>query len=190
MDKPKILVIDDDPGWLQELTAILNDANYEVETAPSFELARQKLPSSSYAVIIIDLELGGAIVPQTFEGFGLLDGVRFLEELPRKQGRAIVVSAYATIENVKWAFKRGAYDFIQKQSFDKAKFLTTVKEAVELWQSSRALKPQRELTTEEQKEYERVTREFLRGKPIEFDVPEDAVNPWDTQSNESNNRGS
>ncbi len=186
MSNPKVLIVDDDPAWLEELVPLFSNANYDVETAPSFDLARDKLLTTAYAAIIIDLELEPSEVPQTFEGFGLLSGIRFLEELPRRQGKAIVLSAYGGVEQMRRAFKRGAYDFIQKQEFDKDTFLDTVREAVELWKSSRDMAPQRELTPEEKKEYKRVTRQFLRGQPIQFDVPEDAVNPWAKQSQASN----
>jgi DNA-binding NtrC family response regulator len=178
-DKLKILVVDDDPEWRKELDSLLSSADYKVETASSFQLARDKLLTATYAAIIIDLELEPSEAPQTFEGFGLLDGIQFLEELPRRQGKVIVLSAYGTIEHMRQAFKRGAYDFIQKQGFDKDKFLGIVREAVEQWRSSRAGMPQRELTPEEKKEYDRVTRQFLQGQPIQFDVPDDAVNPWE-----------
>lgn len=182
MSKFKILVVDDDHAWLTELVYLLSNADYDVEAASSFDIARDKLVSTTYAVIIIDLELEVGEVPRTFEGFGLLSGNRFLQELPRRQGKAIVLSAYGEIEHMRQAFKSGAYDFIQKQEFDVDIFLDVVREAVEHWDSHCDVMPQRALTPEEDKEYMRLTRQFLRGQSIQFDVPEGAVNPWEEQS--------
>lgn len=182
MTKPKILIVDDDPGWLEELANILSNANYDVEKAGSFDLARNKLLTTTYAAIIIDLELEPSEVPRTFEGFGLLSGIRFLEELPRRQGKAIVLSVYGGIEQMRRAFKSGAYDFIHKHEFGEDTFLGIVREAVEQWMPSRAVPPQRGLTAEEKREYDRVTQQFLQGKSIQFDTPDDAVNPWSKKS--------
>lgn len=180
--RPNILIVDDDHAWLKELDDLLSNADYDVETASSFDIAREKLLSTMYAVIIIDLELEASEVPQTFEGFGLLSGIRFLQQLPRRQGKAIVLSAYGDVELMRQAFKRGAYDFIRKQDFEKDTFLDVVREAIEVGKSHRAVMPQRALTPEEDKEYRRLTRQFLRGQPVQFDVPEDAINPWEEQS--------
>ena len=188
MSNPKVLIVDDDPAWLEELVPLLNNANYDVETAHSFDLARDKLLTTGYAVIIIDLELGGSEVPQAFEGLGLLSGLQFLEEVAQRQSKAIVLSAYGTTENIRQAFKRGAYDFIDKQKIEENEFLENVREAVEQWESGRAVATQRELTPEEEKEYKRVTLQFRRGQPVQFDVPEDAVNPWAEESQVSSNR--
>jgi len=181
-DRPKILVVDDDPGWLEELDSLLGEAGYVVETAPSFEVAGAKLLTATYAAIIVDLALSKDGVSQEFEGLGLLSGLQFLERVPRRQGKAIVLSAYGSIEHIRQAFKRGAHDFMEKQHFDESRFLDTVREAVDWWKSSRILAPQRELTPAEMKEYKRITRQFLRGQSIHLDVPDDAVNPWAKQS--------
>jgi DNA-binding NtrC family response regulator len=171
--KNKILLVDDDPAWLEELVPPLSKAGYDVDTVSSFEAASEKLLDSTYPVIILDLELEGS--PQQLEGLGLLDGLKFLETIPRRQGKAIVLSAYKNIENMRQAFKRGAYDFIAKQDLSVKDFLDIVEEAAKRW---RPHQHQRELTPEQKQEYKRVTRKFLRGEPVRFDVPSEASNPW------------
>jgi DNA-binding NtrC family response regulator len=178
VNKTRVLIVDDDPAWLEELVPLLSNAGYDVETASSFDTARDKLALGVYAVTIIDLELGGNGVPQAFEGLGLLSGLQFLEEITHRPCKTVVLSAYGTNENIRQAFKRGAYDFIEKQSFDQDEFLEIVRDAEEQWHSSRPVVPPRELTPEEKKEYDRVTRRFLQGKPILFNIPDDAINPW------------
>lgn len=207
--KSTVLIVDDDPVWVEELVDILVQANYDVEVARSFEVARDKLRSKTYATIVIDLQLEPSEDPQMYEGFGLLTGIQFLESLSQGQGKAIVLSAYGTLEHREQAFKRGVYKFVSKQRFDRDEFLDIVQGAVELWTSypvmisklklspeeekqyerlvrefirEKGVQSLRDLTPEEEREFQRLTREFMRGKPIIFDVPEDAVNPWERET--------
>lgn len=184
MSRLGILIVDDDPRWREELVSLLSEANYDVEEASSLQDAYEKLLHTAYAVIIIDLDLESEETgdPRRFEGFGLLDGRSFLEELPQRQGKAIVLSAYGGIEPMRQAFKRGAYDFVLKQEVDGKRFLGLVREAAELWEPRHTEETQRDLTSEEKKEYKRVTWQFMRGKPVRYEVPSDAVNPWSARS--------
>lgn len=204
-NKPKILIVDDDQGWLDEVVHLLSSEDYDIDKASSFKTARKKLGSTRYAAIIIDLELEESEGPRTFEGFGLLSGNQFLESLPQGQGKAIVFSAYGTSKLVRQAFKHGAYDFMFKQDFDEDKFLAVVRDAVELWRSrgivgselqlrpeqeeeyerfvhqfrqSKGVQSFRDLRPVEEKEFRELARRFMRGESITFDVPDDAVNPW------------
>jgi len=179
---PKILLVDDDPTWTAELGDILRSANYTVDIVQSFNLARDRLLTTTYAVIIIDLKLEEGGSSESFEGLGLLSGLQFLEEISQEQGRAIVLSAYGSIEHIRLAFKRGAYDFVQKQEFDRDAFLDIVQEAAEPWESRHGAISPRELTPEEKETYRKMTLQFLRGRPVRFEVPKDAVNPWAKQS--------
>ena len=179
-NRPNILVVDDDPAWLERIVSTLNKDNYEIDQASSFEAATKKIRDKTYALLIIDLELNVG-KEQAYEGFGLLDGIQFLiKKTQSKQGKAIVVSAHRDVERIRQSLKRGAYDFFRKQDFDTANFLVTVREAIREWRVT----PNRELTIEEKREYERVTRKFLRGEKIQFDAPEDAINPWATLIND------
>ena len=148
-NKPKILIVDDESEWREELVALLSSADYDIEVAQSFESAREKLRSTRYAVIIVDLELEVDEGPRTFEGFGLLSGIQFLQSFPVGQGKAIVLSAYGTPELVKQAFKRGVYDFLFKQEIDRDELVRIVQEAVDLWVARPIETPERQLSPEE-----------------------------------------
>jgi DNA-binding NtrC family response regulator len=208
-NKPKILIVDDESEWREELVALLSSADYDIEVAQSFESAREKLRSTRYAVIIVDLELEVDEGPRTFEGFGLLSGIQFLQSFPVGQGKAIVLSAYGTPELVKQAFKRGVYDFLFKQEIDRDELVRIVQEAVDLWVARPIETPERQLSPEEGNQFDRLVhqfvqakgvqsprdltpkeqlefldliRRFMRGEAITFDVPEGAINPWSRET--------
>jgi len=177
-DQPRILIVDDDSQWIKLLTDLLESADYVVEKALSVEGAHDKLLGESYEAIIVDLLLGSEAESHRFGGFELLKGIRWLRSVPGRQGPAIVVSAYGTPRIVRWIFKKfGAFDFFDKQKFDEERFLYVVGEAVREFESKR-----HELTPEERAEYKRVTRQFLRGEPVRFHVPDDAEVSWKEES--------
>jgi len=107
--------------------------------------------------------------PRTFEGFGLLSGIQFLQSLPVGQGKAIVLSAYGTPELVRQAFKRGVYDFIFKQDLDRDELLRIVREAIDLWVAHPIETSERQLSPEEgnefdQLEFDRQVHKFVQAK--------------------------
>ncbi|MFH1635686.1 MAG: response regulator [Chloroflexota bacterium] len=175
--KNKILVVDDDPGWCEELSEILKAAGYSVDNASSKELALDEIIKSDNAVVIVDLHLGAeGLRGQEFSGFNLLEGLQFLKSISFSRSKPIVLSAYGGIDQMRQAFKRGAYDFIQKQQFQKDEFLKIIGEAVSLWLSENVGK--NELSENELEEYHQISRQFMRGKSTNFSVPDDARNPW------------
>jgi FixJ family two-component response regulator len=187
MDKHKVLVVDDELEWTEVLTDLLESAGYDVNASSSFPAARERLLHDTYAVIVIDLdlEIEESGTQRSYEGYGLLSGLQFLESLSQKQGRAIVLSVHGEVEQMRQAFKRGAHDFIDKRRFDRNEFLRVVREAIDLWETGRTPLEKRELTSEEKKEYDRVTRQYLRGKSIKFDNSLHEVHPWAKESSKS-----
>ncbi len=87
MEKPVVLVVDDNEATCTLITALLQK-EFTVETAGDGIEAIEKLKTKSYASIILDL-----LMPQ-MDGYGVLD---FLEEKqPANVGRVLVVSAALT----------------------------------------------------------------------------------------------
>ena len=56
-DKDRILVVDDEPGFLQVVKSILRAKGYEVETAPSAGEAIARARECSCNVAILDISL-------------------------------------------------------------------------------------------------------------------------------------
>jgi len=99
-----ILVVDDEPGVLLTIRAILAQEGYTVDSAPSGTDAIAKLRQQTYDLVLTDLRLGD------------IDGLEVLAELRRLTTRtvAIVLTGYASLESAIQAMREGAYDYLVK----------------------------------------------------------------------------
>ena len=80
----RILVVDDDPGLMRLVSAILRSAGYTVVTAPDGNAALEAVQSDDFDAIVLDLRMP------------VLDGRGFFREL-RASGRTtpvLIASAY------------------------------------------------------------------------------------------------
>ncbi len=105
MERPCILVVDDEEGLRHMLRLILERAGYEVVSAGDGEQALVALERRpDIWVVLCDLRM-----PR-------LDGLGFLERsrLSHPDALVIMMSAYGTTDTAIEAVKRGAYDFVSK----------------------------------------------------------------------------
>lgn len=129
-----ILLVDDDPGVLESLKLILEQAGFDVTTAVTGQLALTQLATRLPEIILVDLQM-----PQ-------MDGLRFLEELKKLDLKipTIMMSAYGTSELALQAIHLGAQDYIAKP-FSSSEILFTIKKTQErerLKQENELLKAQ------------------------------------------------
>ena len=104
-EKPKVLLVDDEPLVLDSLRAIVSRDNaYEVSLAESGAKALEMMGGEQFAVIITDLML------MDITGNELLKSVK--ENTPETQ--VIMVSGKGTIDFAVEAMKMGAFDFLTK----------------------------------------------------------------------------
>ena len=118
----KILVVDDEPHILKTLKDRLEFNKYEVITALNGREAIDKVKSDSPDAVVLDLRM-----PE-------MDGMETLREI-RKFNRNIpvlILTAYATKENIKDAMELDISGFIPKGSefIDSLEAVFTVLEAV------------------------------------------------------------
>lgn len=120
-ERKKILIVDDDPGIREVLTAIFEGHQYEVERAENGRDALQKVRKSFFDHIVTDLSMP------------LMGGLEFLENLQKLGVESIitVISAHAELSNVSKAFKLGACDFIAKPFGSDEEILLTIRQAEE-----------------------------------------------------------
>ena len=116
----RILIVDDEPGILQALTAVLTDSEFRVDTANNGIEALKRLEASSYDLILCDLQM-----PE-MDGLALLKKLRELD----CNSTVIVMSAFGTAEIALEAIKLGAYDYIDKP-FSTDDLLLTIRKAQE-----------------------------------------------------------
>ncbi len=75
-NKKRVLLVDDDPDFVDINRMILEAADYSVDAADSVNLALQKLQHESYDVLVIDL-----MMEERDSGFTLAYAVRSIEKL-------------------------------------------------------------------------------------------------------------
>jgi two-component system sensor histidine kinase/response regulator len=119
-NKGKVLVIDDETGIRQGCCRVLQPQGFIVETASSFQDGLEKIRSSSYDLILLDLMLPDG------QGVDLLDPIR--ERDPATV--SIILTGYATVELAVETMKRGAFNFIPKP-FTADTLLTITDQALE-----------------------------------------------------------
>jgi DNA-binding response OmpR family regulator len=100
----KVLIVDDDTEIRSNLTEIMSRAGYQTQEAASGREAVEKATDDDFDVVLLDM-----IMPK-------MSGADVLGELRRvsPRSRVIMVTAFATIDNVVDAIKRGASDYVSK----------------------------------------------------------------------------
>jgi len=115
-----ILIVDDERGIRESLSAVLRDEGYQVDSTETAEAALEWLAHQRCDVMMLDIWLPG------IDGLEALGRVQSLENPPV----VIMISGHGTIETAVRATKLGAFDFIEKPlSIDKT--LLTLRHALE-----------------------------------------------------------
>jgi two-component system response regulator HydG len=104
IEKPKILIVDDDISNLASMKKLLEKEGYWVRTAERGEEALDLVRTETFHVIITDLKMPG------------MDGIDLLKSAKTVSPNVdvVIMSAYGTIEIAVEAMKEQAYDFITK----------------------------------------------------------------------------
>ncbi len=121
MNKPIILIVDDEPGICQTVQDILEDENYETITALNGQAAKESLQKTIPDLILLDIWMPD------------IDGISLLKEWKNEglvAAPVIMMSGHGTIETAVEATRLGAYDFLEKP-LSLAKLLLTVERALE-----------------------------------------------------------
>ena len=119
--KPRILVVDDDPGLLRLLTIRLRAENYEVEAVESAAAALAACMRFRPDLVITDLRMDQ------------MDGIGLLKELQSRWPglRVIILTAHGTIPDAVHATQSGAFGFLTKP-VDKQELLDQVQKALKV----------------------------------------------------------
>lgn len=117
MHKKKILIVDDEPALRRSLSLILQEENYEVETAADGEEALHCLRSREYDLMFLDLSLPG------------ISGIDLLAKIHRQFAHmpVLILTAHAALDTAMQAVRLGARDYLIKPA-DPATILTRVAE--------------------------------------------------------------
>ena len=131
LQRPRLLIGDDQPHILEALQFLLKTEGYSLETARSPSLVLESLAGSEFDGVLIDLNYTRDTTSGR-EGLDLLAAIRAQDsQLP-----VIVMTAYANVDLAVEAMRRGANDFIQKP-WDNPRLLTVLRTQMELHRSQK-----------------------------------------------------
>jgi DNA-binding NtrC family response regulator len=104
MGKPRVLIVDDDPGTLASLSRAFALEGYTALTASTGPGALERLGAESVDAVLSDVVMPG------------MDGLEFLAEVGRRAPDipVILMSGQATVETAVKATRLGALDFVEK----------------------------------------------------------------------------
>jgi DNA-binding NtrC family response regulator len=157
MQKPKLLVADDQPDVLTALRLLLKGEGFQTETVTSPAGVLKALEEEDYDALLMDLNYTRDTTSGK-EGLDLLAQIQSMDStMP-----VIVMTAWGSVEVAVEAMRRGARDFIQKP-WDNARLLAIVRTQVEL---ARALRQSEHLEAE---------NELLRGEGLPKLIAESPV---------------
>ncbi len=118
LQEPTILLINDQVHLRDFIKYILMD-KYRIASAGGLKEAFYYMAVSPVHLVLLDAKVAR------------LDGISILKEIKERYPdiEVIMLTAYASIETIRQAFKLGAFGFLMKP-FDIDKFITTVDEAL------------------------------------------------------------
>jgi len=122
-----ILIVDDERGIRESLSAVLRDEGFTAEAVASGEECLQALAKRGYACVLLDVWLPG------ISGLETLKQMRELDF----DAAVVIISGHGNVETAVRATKLGAFDFIEKPlSIEKT--VLTVRNALRQRQLERA----------------------------------------------------
>ena len=121
MTAPRVMVLDDEEGFVIALARALRAGGCEVHTFTAPELALAALPDLELDVVLTDVRMPG------------VSGLDVLQALKRQKPdvEVAVMTGHATVETAVAALKSGAYDYLTKPLEDVAAVLHLVRRAAE-----------------------------------------------------------
>jgi DNA-binding NtrC family response regulator len=119
MERPRVLIVDDELSVRESLRFILQD-RAEITLAPSGEAALELVSARPFDVILLDILMQG------------MDGLEALERLRAisQAGQVIMLTATKTVKTAVRAMKLGAFDYVTKP-FDIDELLVLVERAAQ-----------------------------------------------------------
>jgi len=104
VEKPKVLIIDDELGLREMLVFGLSERGYDVDTVGSGEEGLARIKDHPVDMVVCDIMMPG------------LGGVETLKEIKKicPDTEVIMATGYATLETAVESMKQGAYDYIPK----------------------------------------------------------------------------
>ena len=100
----KILLVDDEIVFTDNMSKLLNARGYRVTAVNSGDAAIQKLSEDEFDVVVLDLKMPG------------MDGLTTLKEIKKLDlfTQTLILTGHGSIDSALEAIKLGAYDYLTK----------------------------------------------------------------------------
>jgi two-component system response regulator AtoC len=121
MNRPLILVAEDEELMRAILVRLLEETGYRAEAVASAEEALERFAAEDVALTLSDIRMSG------MDGLTLLDRIKDIDP----DALVIVMTAYSSVDSAVAALRKGAYDYITKP-FVNEDLLQSVKNALQL----------------------------------------------------------
>ncbi|WP_028587927.1 sigma-54-dependent transcriptional regulator [Desulfocurvus vexinensis] len=104
MDPIKVLVVDDEPDFIQLFVKRFSKRNLDVASAPSGREALEHLRANRADVVVLDVKMPG------------MDGLEVLREIKRRHPmiEVIMLTGHGSAESGLRGMSLGAYDYVMK----------------------------------------------------------------------------
>ncbi len=169
VERPRILVADDQADIILTLEVLLKTQGYEVRSANSPAAALEALRGSAFDLVLMDLNYSRQAT-SVREGIDLLTRIEETDPLIP----VVVMTAWGSIDLAVEAMNIGASNFIQKP-WENARLLEVVREQIELGRARRRSEYRRTEEKQEIEEAEAVQRSFLPPSLLTVEACEMAV---------------
>jgi DNA-binding NtrC family response regulator len=100
----KILLVDDETLFTNNMSKLLNSRGYRVTAVNSGDAAIQELEKQDFDVVVLDLKMPG------------MDGITTLKEIKKLDlfTQTLILTGHGSIDTALEAVKLGAYDYLTK----------------------------------------------------------------------------
>lgn len=105
MTKSRVLLIDDEVGFIENIAETLRLKGYEVSVAGNGEQGLRAIREKEFDVVVLDLRMPG------------ISGLHVLKEIrTENQGspEVIILTGHSTVESSLEGLSRGAFDYLTK----------------------------------------------------------------------------
>lgn len=125
MSTERALIVDDDDSWRDLIQELLEDNEFQVDTASTLDQAVALIKSTSHRLAVIDLSLGGAD-HRNQDGLAVLEQIRSSDP----QCKSVLLTGYATVELAVEVITQGkAFTCLRKESFSRSDFRALLQQA-------------------------------------------------------------
>lgn len=130
------LVVEDDAGWRELLSELLEETGYQIQQCSSYVEAIGALQGTDFQLAVVDLSLASSLQPEINQ-----DGYSLLATTQKLGIATIIVSGYADPAWIERAYADyHLFACLEKHAFDRKTFVRTVQKARQMSEADLSLK--------------------------------------------------